>query len=94
MRLPCDPQALLRSEFNSYTVLTIAHRLGTVVDYDRLIVMGAGRILEEGAPSELLARDGGVLQSMAAALGVSSVEALARRASPTSPTSIDERSSI
>ncbi|KAL1500520.1 hypothetical protein AB1Y20_013176 [Prymnesium parvum] len=87
-------QALLRSEFNSYTVLTIAHRLGTVVDYDRLIVMGAGRILEEGAPSELLARDGGVLQSMAAALGVSSVEALARRASPTSPTSIDERSSI
>jgi len=36
------------------TVLIIAHRLSTVVDVDRLLVLDKGKILEEGAPRELL----------------------------------------
>ncbi|MFD9223120.1 NHLP bacteriocin export ABC transporter permease/ATPase subunit [Streptomyces sp. NPDC060064] len=44
--------------------LVIAHRLSTVMDADRVIVMSDGRIVEEGAPSELLARAGGHLHEL------------------------------
>ena len=62
-------QALLRTEFDSVTLLTIAHRLQTVIDYDQLMVLGAGKLLECGPPIELLRNEGGVLHGLAAALG-------------------------
>jgi ATP-binding cassette, subfamily B, bacterial len=40
------------------TVLAIAHRLATVADFDRILVLGAGRIIEDGAPAELRCRRG------------------------------------
>ncbi|PIE14522.1 MAG: metal ABC transporter permease [Rhodobacterales bacterium] len=40
------------------TVITIAHRLSTVADADRIIVLEAGQIVEEGTHSDLLARQG------------------------------------
>lgn len=40
------------------TVIVIAHRLTTVVDMDRIFVVGAGRLLEEGTHAELHARGG------------------------------------
>lgn len=80
-------QLLLRSEFGSLTVLTIAHRLHTVIDYDALLVMGAGRLLESGAPHELLAAENGVLASMARALGEAGEAALLERWEP-SPSSL------
>ena len=73
-------QALLRTEFSAHTVLTIAHRLLTVIDYDALIVMGGGRLLEHGAPQELLAREDGVLAAMARALGEAGEATLRERA--------------
>jgi len=39
------------------TTLVIAHRLSTVRDVDRVVVVDGGRIVEDGAPSELLASD-------------------------------------
>lgn len=39
-------------------LLTIAHRLRTIVDYDKVVVMGGGRVVEVGAPGELYARGG------------------------------------
>lgn len=39
-------------------VLTVAHRISTARDADRVVVMEAGRIVEEGAPGELISRAG------------------------------------
>ncbi|KAJ3010929.1 UNVERIFIED_CONTAM: hypothetical protein HDU68_001911 [Siphonaria sp. JEL0065] len=47
-------QATIRSEFANSTVLTIAHRLKTIADYDRVIVLDHGRIIENGRPIDLI----------------------------------------
>ncbi|MFD3419840.1 NHLP bacteriocin export ABC transporter permease/ATPase subunit [Streptomyces decoyicus] len=44
--------------------LVIAHRLSTVMDADRVIVMAEGRIVEQGPPAELLADTGGRLHDL------------------------------
>lgn len=50
-------QQTIRKEFGdgATTVLTIAHRLESVLDADRIVVMDAGRVGEIGAPADLLA---------------------------------------
>ena len=40
------------------SVITIAHRLSTVVDADRIVVLEAGQVVEEGSHDVLLAADG------------------------------------
>ncbi|KAJ2422772.1 Multidrug resistance-associated protein 1, partial [Coemansia sp. RSA 2531] len=54
----CKMQELIRSEFNDSTVLTIAHRLDTIMNSDRIIVMEKGEIVEMGPPQELIANGG------------------------------------
>ncbi|MFJ9852187.1 NHLP bacteriocin export ABC transporter permease/ATPase subunit [Streptomyces sp. NPDC101150] len=44
--------------------LVIAHRLSTVMDADRVIVMADGRVVEQGAPADLLANTGGHLHEL------------------------------
>ncbi|KAJ1783739.1 hypothetical protein LPJ59_006510, partial [Coemansia sp. RSA 2399] len=51
-------QKLIRSEFKDRTVLTIAHRLETIMNSDRIIVMDNGGIAEIGSPSDLLEKNG------------------------------------
>ncbi|KAM4636126.1 ATP-binding cassette sub-family C member 2 [Discoglossus pictus] len=51
-------QKTIRSEFSNCTVLTIAHRLHTIMDSSRVMVLDAGRIIEFGQPDELLKRQG------------------------------------
>ncbi|KAH8238124.1 hypothetical protein KR032_006027, partial [Drosophila birchii] len=47
-------QATIRKKFKECTVLTIAHRLHTIMDSDKVLVMDAGRVVEFGTPYELL----------------------------------------
>jgi len=47
-------QTTIRHKFNACTVLTIAHRLQTIMDSDKVMVLDAGHIVEFGAPYELL----------------------------------------
>ncbi len=50
-------QRVLRERFAERTVLTIAHRLQTVLDSDRILVLGSGKILEFDTPRKLLTKD-------------------------------------
>uniref|UniRef100_A0A8C9VL18 ABC-type glutathione-S-conjugate transporter n=1 Tax=Scleropages formosus TaxID=113540 RepID=A0A8C9VL18_SCLFO len=51
-------QTTIRSQFEGCTVLTIAHRLNTIMDYTRVIVMDKGHIVEIDSPSGLIAQRG------------------------------------
>ncbi|KHG04999.1 ABC transporter C family member 2 [Gossypium arboreum] len=47
-------QKTIREEFKSCTILIIAHRLNTIIDCDRILVLDAGQVLEHNTPKELL----------------------------------------
>ncbi|KAJ4155619.1 hypothetical protein LMH87_000855 [Akanthomyces muscarius] len=49
-------QGILRAQLSGgqHGLITVAHRLKTVLDYDKVVVMGFGKVLEMGSPTELL----------------------------------------
>ncbi|KAK2766653.1 hypothetical protein FQN54_005965 [Arachnomyces sp. PD_36] len=60
-------QRSIRAEFGGEggsTLLVIAHRLSTIADFDRILVMDAGRAVEFGPPRELMGIEGGVFRSL------------------------------
>ncbi|KAI0050163.1 multidrug resistance-associated ABC transporter [Auriscalpium vulgare] len=57
-------QATIREEFGSSLLLTVAHRLKTVIDYDRLIILDKGSIAEFDTPWNLIRKEDGIFRSM------------------------------
>jgi ATP-binding cassette subfamily B protein len=60
-------QNALRTVLADRTALIIAHRLSTVAIADRVLVMAAGRIVEDGTPADLLAAGSGEYAALAEA---------------------------
>lgn len=57
-------QETIRKEFTESTLLCIAHRIRTVADYDRILVLDQGQVKEFDTPYELMTRDGSIFQQM------------------------------
>ncbi|KOB52205.1 ATP-binding cassette transporter, partial [Operophtera brumata] len=71
-------QTTIRNKFADCTVLTIAHRLHTVMDSDKVLVMDAGTMVEYDHPHILLQRPDGMLRGMVDQTGRSMTETLVR----------------
>uniref|UniRef100_F1KQC8 Multidrug resistance-associated protein 1 n=1 Tax=Ascaris suum TaxID=6253 RepID=F1KQC8_ASCSU len=63
-------QKTIRREFRDSTVLTIAHRLNTILDYDRIIVLDKGKIAEFDSPASLLMDHKSIFYAMACSAGL------------------------
>uniref|UniRef100_A0A1B6GIW2 Uncharacterized protein n=2 Tax=Cuerna arida TaxID=1464854 RepID=A0A1B6GIW2_9HEMI len=64
---PVTEQKLLQvaaQAFANRTVITIAHRLSSLLSCDRVLVLDSGRVVEDGSPSQLLAQKLGIFSSM------------------------------
>ena len=63
-------QATIKKEFKHSTVLTIAHRLNTIIDYDRVMVLDNGVITEFNPVDELLEDSNSLFYAMAIDAGL------------------------
>ncbi|SGZ47002.1 CIC11C00000000401 [Sungouiella intermedia] len=57
-------QQTIRDEFSNSTILTIAHRLRSIIDYDKILVMDAGKVVEYDDPYVLIANKETLFYSM------------------------------
>ena len=56
-------QQVIRHKFKNSTVLTITHRLNTIMDHDKVLVLDGRRVVEFDKP-QVLMRNGGVFAEM------------------------------
>lgn len=77
-------QETIRRNFGHCTIITVAHRLGTIIDYNKIALLDRGRCLEFDAPYHLLQREGGSFAGLVAELGPEAANSLkeAARAAP------------
>jgi ATP-binding cassette subfamily C (CFTR/MRP) protein 1 len=63
-------QQILRSQFNHCTIITVAHRIATVRDYDRILVLSNGQMVELDTPDNLMKQSNSIFRSLATEQGV------------------------
>lgn len=63
-------QATINEHLAGATVLTIAHRLHTVLHYDRILVLSEGRVAEFDTPQALLSIEGSLFAALAKDAGI------------------------
>ncbi|KAJ1332267.1 hypothetical protein BSLG_008573 [Batrachochytrium salamandrivorans] len=69
-------QETIKKNFADLTMLTIAHRLNTIIDCDRVLVMDAGKVVEFDEPSKLLNIPDGIFRSLVEQTGEASAAKL------------------
>ncbi|KAF9196462.1 hypothetical protein BGZ50_000082 [Haplosporangium sp. Z 11] len=57
-------QTTIREEMADSTIITIAHRIRTIADFDRVLVMNAGELVEFDTPYALMSQEGSLFRSM------------------------------
>lgn len=57
-------QNVIRTHFQDQTIIAIAHKLDTILDYDKIAFMDHGRIVEFDKPKALLSREGSAFKAM------------------------------
>ena len=60
---------MIRNEFKDCTVITIAHRLNTIITYDKIMVLSDGEIVEMDTPTNLLSNTTSHFYSMISSQG-------------------------
>ncbi|KAJ8983684.1 hypothetical protein NQ317_003472 [Molorchus minor] len=73
-------QMTIREKFADCTVLTIAHRLYTIMDSDRVLVMDGGRAVEYDHPYKLLLNKDGIFYGLVSQTGVATTDFLQNKA--------------
>lgn len=63
-------QTTIRKEFKNCTVLTIAHRLNTILDSDQIVVLADGKVVEKDSPKSLLINSQSSFCAMAKDAGI------------------------
>ena len=77
-------QKSIRKELSGVTLIIVAHRLATVMDADKIMVLDAGKMVEFGAPWELLQHSKGQLRALVDQSGdKDELIAMAKRGRPT-----------
>ena len=73
-------QQTVRTALDGATLVTIAHRINTIIDYDNVAVLSAGVVAEHGTPHALLQKEGGLFSTLVDATGSESAAELRDRA--------------
>jgi len=73
-------QESIRTHFASSTVITIAHRLHTIIDYDRILVLNRGEVAEFDSAANLLRNPGSMFSSMVQQTGPETAQSLTSKA--------------
>lgn len=82
-------QRTIRTEFANRTLLCIAHRLTTIIGYDKIIVMDNGKVAEFDAPLALYDRPDSIFHGMCERSGITRQDILAARPAETSTVAED-----
>ncbi|XP_047940588.1 ABC transporter C family member 12-like [Salvia hispanica] len=69
-------QKTIREEFKSCTMLTVAHRLNTIIDSDQILVLDVGQVVEYDTPAKLLENETSAFSKMVQSTGQANAEYL------------------
>jgi ABC-type multidrug transport system fused ATPase/permease subunit len=73
-------QRVIKECFQDTTVISIAHRLDTIIEYDRVLVLERGQITDYDTPHALLMNPDSIFSQMAKASGTTQFEQLVQKA--------------